>query len=114
MSKPIDFEGMHFGGWLWSLLGRMRVVLLPAEIEPEDLPRAMTVGLHFLDKREWQLAELLAGGVTRKEMADSLNLSDDQVGDGLRELYRKLGVLNEKQACVMLGRYGVSVSGKRK
>jgi len=94
------------GTRMWSPSGELRPVLVPAETDVDELARIFVVGTHFLTKREWEIAKLLAKGKTRKEMADVLNCSDDIVSATLVELYRKLRVQNEKQACVLLGRYG--------
>jgi DNA-binding NarL/FixJ family response regulator len=102
MTKPIDL-----GTTMWTPSGLMRVVLIPIEIERDELARVILVGKYFLTKREFRVGRLLGAGVTRKEIADELGLSDDVVASELLRLYGKLGVRNEKQACTVLGRYGV-------
>lgn len=102
MTKLIDPDTI-----VWTLCGPMRMVLVPVDIEPAELARIIVVGRHLLTKRELKVGCLLGEGATRKEMADELGLSDDVVASELVHLYGKLGVRNEKQACALLGRYGI-------
>ncbi len=52
----------------------------------------------LLTRREYTVLHLLAQGLTNKEMATQLCLSDQTVGTYLKSLYRKLDVHNRVMA----------------
>ena len=92
---------------IWSPIGPLRQVFIPAEIDDEELARIFIVGRHWLDKREWIVARLLAQGMSRKEICRELMMSEDVVGESISRLYGKLAASNEKKACYVLGRTGL-------
>jgi DNA-binding CsgD family transcriptional regulator len=58
-----------------------------SDLTPGGAPRKRT-----LSRREQQVAEALAGGLTRKELAQALGLSTNTIGTLLKRVYTKLGV----------------------
>ena len=58
-----------------------------SDLTPGGAPRKRT-----LSRREQQVAEALAGGMTRQELAQALGLSTNTIGTLLKRVYAKLGV----------------------
>ena len=52
--------------------------------------------------------EVLRSSPARKEICSELVLSDDTVTTEIVRIYAKLDVLNEKQACIRMGKFGVA------
>lgn len=65
-------------------------------MRPGPLPLLLSSPL--LTRREYTVLHLLAQGLTNKEMAALLCLSDQTVGTYLKSLYRKLDVHNRVMA----------------
>ncbi|WP_085085435.1 helix-turn-helix transcriptional regulator [Azospirillum oryzae] len=57
--------------------------------------------LNKLTSREMSVFRAMAGGGTNKQIAADLNLSIDTVKIHLRAVFRKIGVSNRSQACVL-------------
>jgi ATP/maltotriose-dependent transcriptional regulator MalT len=60
-----------------------------------------------LSERERTVLELLAGGATNPEIADSLHLSKHTVKEHTSAVYRKLGVRNRTEAVRRAQRLGL-------
>lgn len=70
-----------------------------AVVPAEALQRNAT--LNKLTAREMTVFRALAGGGTNKQIAAELKLSVDTVKIYLRAIFRKIGVSNRSQACVL-------------
>lgn len=53
-----------------------------------------------LTRREQQIAELLAWGAAKKEVADLLNISPRTVENTARHIYEKIGIQKATELCV--------------
>ena len=53
-----------------------------------------------LTRRETEIAELLAWGAARKEVADKLNISLRTVENTARNIYEKIGIQKATELCV--------------
>lgn len=53
-----------------------------------------------LSKRETQIAELLAWGAAKKEVADLLHISPRTVENTARHIYEKIGIQKATELCV--------------
>lgn len=51
-----------------------------------------------LTRREQQLVEMIGGGLTNKEIANELNLSDQTVKNHIHRILKKLGVSDRLSA----------------
>lgn len=65
-----------------------------------------------LTRREQQIAELLAWGAAKKEVADRLNISPRTVENTARHIYEKIGIQKATELCVywFCAKCGVSPS----
>jgi pimeloyl-ACP methyl ester carboxylesterase/DNA-binding CsgD family transcriptional regulator len=91
-------------------------VLLPHEPAWQAFQRAMldfvgiapadagAAALFELTRRERQILDLLAGGLTNAEIAGRIFLSEKTVRNHLSSVYRKMGVVSRAQAIVKAGR----------
>lgn len=72
-----------------------------ANASPAEAPAARTArGMphkRTLSPRELQVAQAMAGGLTRKELAQALGLSTNTIGTMLKRVYAKLGVNRRAQ-----------------
>jgi len=62
-----------------------------------------------LTPREQQVAQLLAGGLTNKEIAQRLGITEHTVKFHLNGLLRKLGVSTRTEAVVQAARLGLLI-----
>src|SRR5215472_15280968 len=77
-----------------------------------DDQRAMTDdATAVLSEREIAVLELVADGLTNREIAERLSISADTVKFRLSTAYRKLGVDNRGEAARALGQPGVGHNG---
>ena len=60
-----------------------------------------------MSERERQILVLLSAGLSNREIAKDLFLSEKTVKAHLMAVYRKLGVANRTQAAMMAMQYGV-------
>lgn len=67
--------------------------------------------LHSCTDREQQIVQLLLQGLTNKQIAQQLGITEDTVKKHLQHIYDKLGV--RRRALVMLGRAGAWMSSGR-
>jgi DNA-binding CsgD family transcriptional regulator len=77
---------------------------------PAEVATALTPGeaprKRALSRREEQVAEALAGGLTRTELAQALGITTNTVGTLLKRVYAKLGVHHRAElATVMANRH---------
>jgi DNA-binding NarL/FixJ family response regulator len=66
--------------------------------------RRSTTGGDPLTEREREIAELVAGGATNKQVAVALFVSDKTVERHLSNVYAKLGVRSRTELAAMLAR----------
>ncbi len=57
-----------------------------------------------LTGREWEVLDLLCGGMTTDEVADRLVLTTETVRSHIKHVMRKLGVSSRRQAVVVAQR----------
>ena len=62
---------------------------------------------HKLTTREVQVLQLLAGGLSNREIADRLVISRKTVGNHIEHIYSKLGVSNRAMASLFASRHGL-------
>jgi DNA-binding CsgD family transcriptional regulator len=81
----------------------------PPTVGPEAVPDAVpaTVEGAGLSPREREILALLAEGLSNKELARSLSVSENTVKTHLANLYAKLGVGRRTQALAVAQRLGV-------
>jgi len=63
-----------------------------------QMPRFSSKQTHGLTRREQQLVEMIGGGLTNKEIANELNLSDQTVKNHIHRILQKLGVSDRLSA----------------
>ncbi len=79
-------------GQVWADSEQMGVIL---EALVEVKPRVTNLlGTYLLTKREEQVATLVADGLTNREVAKKLGLSEHTVSNYLFRIYEKLGISN--------------------
>jgi DNA-binding CsgD family transcriptional regulator len=81
-----------------ALTGRLRVLLAGRGGPPSYPP----TGTHAFTPSERQVAQLAAGGLTNRQIAEKLFLSEKTVEAHLSRAYRKLGVRTRTQLAVRL------------
>jgi DNA-binding NarL/FixJ family response regulator len=64
---------------------------------------------HALSRREQQLAQLISSGLSNKEIASKLNLSEQTVKNHVRHIFRKLGVNDRLTAAEYCREQGLAV-----
>jgi two-component system nitrate/nitrite response regulator NarL len=72
-------------------------------------PRARVDLFEPLTARELQVAQLLAGGLTNKEIAQRLGVTEHTVKFHLNGILRKLGVSTRTEAVVQAARLGLLI-----
>lgn len=77
---------------------------MPHQRRPTEKPQAALV---TLTRREIEVLQLLAEGLSNKAIAQLLVISDSTVEFHLRRIYRKWGVHNRTSAVVVAIRHGV-------
>lgn len=55
---------------------------------------------------EWEILDLLVGGLTNTQIAKAINIGSETVKSSLKVIYRKLRVSNRTQAAVLAVRWG--------
>lgn len=87
------------------------LVIVDDEVADAVLPhaRARVDLIEPLTPREQQVAQLLAGGLTNKEIAQRLSITEHTVKFHLNGLLRKLGVSTRTEAVVQAARLGILI-----
>jgi two-component system nitrate/nitrite response regulator NarL len=87
------------------------MVIVDDEVADAVMPhaRARVDLIEPLTPREQQVAQLLAGGLTNKEIAQRLGITEHTVKFHLNGLLRKLGVSTRTEAVVQAARLGILV-----
>ena len=88
-----------------TMLGKLRKasVTLPAEVA--DTP------LGGLSRRELEVLDLVAVGLTNRDIAERLVLSEHTVNRHVANILRKLGLTSRTAAASLAGRYGLGIAG---
>jgi DNA-binding NarL/FixJ family response regulator len=82
-----------YKGQIWASSGHLQVLLgALAQAPPARLVNAH--GLNLLAEREGQVVSLVADGLTNRDIAAQLGLSEHTVSNYLFRIYNKLGVSN--------------------
>src|SRR5947209_19038985 len=86
-------------------------VIIDEEVAEGVMPhaRARVELMEPLTPREQQVAQLLAGGLTNKEIAQRLGITEHTVKFHLNGLLRKLGVSTRTEAVVQAARLGLLI-----
>ncbi len=87
------------------------LVIIDEEVAERVMPhaRARVDLIEPLTAREQQVAQLLAGGLTNKEIAQRLGVTDHTVKFHLNGILRKLGVSTRTEAVVQAARLGLLI-----
>jgi DNA-binding NarL/FixJ family response regulator len=87
------------------------VLVIDEEIAEYVVPhaRARVDLIEPLTAREQQVAQLLAGGLTNKEIAQRLEITEHTVKFHLNGILRKLGVSTRTEAVVQAARLGILI-----
>ena len=87
------------------------MVIVDDEVADAVMPhaRARVDLIEPLTPREQQVAQLLAGGLTNKEIAQRLGVTEHTVKFHLNGLLRKLGVSTRTEAVVQAARLGILI-----
>jgi len=87
------------------------MVIVDDEVADAVMPhaRARVDLIEPLTPREQQVAQLLAGGLTNKEIAQRLGITEHTVKFHLNGLLRKLGVSTRTEAVVQAARLGILI-----
>ena len=91
---------------LITLATKPRKAALGRSLAPSGLQQS----LDCLSLREYEIANLIAGGERNKGISNRLSISEKTVKAHLTTVYRKLGVSNRLQLAVYLSNQGKSVS----
>ena len=88
-----------------TMLGKLRKanVTLP--------PDALNTPLSDLSRRELEVLALVAEGLTNRDIAERLVLSEHTVNRHVANILRKLGLTSRAAAASLAGRYGVGIAG---
>lgn len=84
----ITFTGL---GYLWWCVFPKREVKQPVSLTPGQQPQELT-------QREWEILQALQEGLTNKQLAAKLFVSENTIKTHLAGLYTKLQVTNRTQA----------------
>jgi ATP/maltotriose-dependent transcriptional regulator MalT len=74
-------------------------------------PEAMDGPLGGLSRRELEVLALVAEGLTNRDIADRLVLSEHTVNRHVANILRKLGLTSRTAAASLAGRYGLGIAG---
>jgi DNA-binding NarL/FixJ family response regulator len=64
-----------------------------------------------LSRRELEVLSLVAEGLTNRDIADRLVLSEHTVNRHVANILRKLGLTSRTAAATLAGRYGLGIAG---
>jgi LuxR family transcriptional regulator, maltose regulon positive regulatory protein len=74
-------------------------------------PESMDGPLGGLSRRELEVLSLVAEGLTNRDIADRLVLSEHTVNRHVANILRKLGLTSRTAAATLAGRYGLGIAG---
>lgn len=74
---------------------------LPDALAPGLSPRPAS-RVHALTDRQREVALLVAGGLSNREVADALDLSEGTVKNHIKDIFRALGVTNRTQLALQI------------
>lgn len=83
-----------------ALAGQM-VWPLPGALTPGLVPRP-TARVTALTDRQREVALLVAGGLSNREVADTLDLSEGTIKNHIKDIFRALGVTNRTQLALQI------------
>jgi DNA-binding NarL/FixJ family response regulator len=78
-------------GQVWANTVQMQLLLRTLRKVTPIRPRS-SLGMNLLGMRETQVANLVSEGLTTKEIAERLNITDHTVSNYLFKIYNKLGI----------------------
>ena len=85
-------------GQVWADYEQMQMILQAlVEVKPRRVTNLQ--GTTLLTNREEQVAALVADGLSNREVAKKLGLSEHTVSNYLFKIYEKLGISNEWSSC---------------
>ena len=91
-----------------TLLGGMKAVLIPMDMDPRKIGEALLAYDHELSREEVRLVRLIVAGLTNDEIAGKLDLAETTaVKHRIQTLYNKLGVSRRTEAVVVATKYGL-------
>ena len=76
------------------------------------VPDVLGKSAHGLSRREQQLTQLISGGLSNKEIACQLNLSEQTVKNHVRHILRKLGVTDRISAAEYYREHALLYTGE--
>ncbi len=96
---PLLTKCMHCvsRGQIWADAAQLELLLRSLSM-PRSLKVTNVLGLSLLSKREEQVLHLLADGLSNRELAAELKLSEHTVKNHLFRIFDKLGVSNRMEA----------------
>jgi DNA-binding NarL/FixJ family response regulator len=89
-------------GQLWASNAEMEYVL-QAAVSPSSVRITDARGVQLLSKREQQVAAGVSEGLTNREIAERLNLSENTVKNYLFRIFDKLGISNRVELMMYAG-----------
>jgi ATP/maltotriose-dependent transcriptional regulator MalT len=87
------------------MLGKLRNASVTVPAEVKDTP------LGALSRRELEVLDLVAVGLTNRDIAERLVLSEHTVNRHVANILRKLGLTSRTAAASLAGRYGLGIAG---
>ena len=95
-------ESVH-GGQIWASSSHLRMVLqiLAQQSVPSNSYESKSNGSALLTKRELEVVRAVAEGMTNRNIAAQLNLSEHTVKNYLFRVYDKLGISNRSELLML-------------
>jgi DNA-binding CsgD family transcriptional regulator len=81
-------------GQIWARSEQLRFIIQEATANGEARPIRNAIGTELLTKREEELAQLVAEGLTNRDISKRLNLTEHTVRNYLFRIFNKLGTSN--------------------
>ena len=83
-----------YGGQIWARSEQLRFIIQEATANGKARPIRNAIGTELLTKREEELAQLVAEGLTNRDISKRLNLTEHTVRNYLFRIFNKLGTSN--------------------